>query len=210
MYVTRLKSGKILVKYVSAHSNHTPGKEEDAFLPLCSSAKEEIAMKLSLGIPIERIMHGIYECNGILQFWFYFVDIREDIGHRSKRKEFDELSTRRHLVKRRDILNIKCRVQDQSVIRHKDDATSVQLAVTTLQQEEYNPVLYYKPQHSEDQEFPQLSKDSFVLIIQTEFQKQLYQQFSHKIMCIDSTHGTNAYKFKLVTLMVPDDFAAGT
>ena len=29
-------------------------------------------------------------------------------------------------------------------------------------------------------------------------------------MCIDLTHGTNAYKFKLVTLMVPDDFAAGT
>jgi len=71
-------------------------------------------------------------------------------------------------------------------------------------------MLYYKPQHSED---PHLVKDSFVLILQTEFQKQLYQQFSHKILYIDSTHGTNVYKFKLVTLMVPlmvpDDFAAG-
>ena len=68
MYVTRLKSGKIDVKYISAHSNHNPGKEEDAFLPVPTSAKEEVAMKLSLGIPTERIMHGIYECNGILIF----------------------------------------------------------------------------------------------------------------------------------------------
>ena len=102
------------------------------------------------------------------------------------------------MVKKRDVLNIKSWIHDQSVIRHSDDATSVQLAVTALQQEEYNPVLYYKPQHSED---PHLAKDSFVLILQTEFQKQLYQQFSHKILCIDSTHGTNAYKFKLVKLM---------
>ena len=66
------------------------------------------------------------------------------------------------------------------------------------------------PQHSEYKQFLHLAKDSFVLILQTEFQKQLYQQFSHKIVCIDSTHGLNAYKFKLVTLMVPDDFTAGT
>jgi len=60
MYVTKLRSGKINVKYVAAHSNHTLGKEEDAFLPLPASTKEEIAMKLSLGISIERIMDGTY------------------------------------------------------------------------------------------------------------------------------------------------------
>jgi len=86
--------------------------------------------------------------------------------------------------------NIKSQIHDQSVIRHSDFATSVRLAVTALQQEEYNPVLYYKPQHSED---PHLAKDSFVLILQAEFQKQLYQQFSHKILCIDSAYGTNAH-----------------
>ena len=113
-------------------------------------------------------------------------------------------------MSRRDILNAKCRIQDQSIIRHTDDATSVQLAVTALQKEEYNPILYFKPQHSEDPQLPQFAKDSFILVLQTDFQRQLYQQFSYKILCIDSTHGTNAYKFKLITLMVPDDFAAGT
>ena len=140
----------------------------------------------------------------------YFIDIREDIGHRSKRKEFGETVTRRHLVSRRDILNIRCRIHDQSSIRHTDDATSVQLAVDALRQEEYNPVLYFKPQHHEDLDLPQFSKDSFIIVLQTEFQRQLYRQFCHKILCIDSTHGTNAYKFKLITLMAPDDFAAGT
>ena len=58
MYVTKFKSGNIEVKYISAHSNHTIGPSEDAFLPLPTSTKEEIAMKISLGISIERIMDG--------------------------------------------------------------------------------------------------------------------------------------------------------
>ena len=49
IYVTKFKSGKVEAKYVSAHSNHTTG-------PLPATTKEEIAMKLSVGISIERIM----------------------------------------------------------------------------------------------------------------------------------------------------------
>ena len=87
----------------------------------------------------------------------------------------------------------------------------MQLAVDALRQEEYNPTLYFKPQHREDLDLPQFSKDSFIIILQTEFQRELYRrQFCNRILCIDSTHGANAYKFKLITLMVPDDFAAGT
>ena len=37
----------------------------------------------------------------------------------------------------------------------------------------------------------------------------MYMRYASKILCIDSTHGTNAYKFKLLTAMVADDFAAG-
>ena len=64
MYVTKFKAGNVEVKYVSAHSNHTIGPSEDAFLPLPASIKEEIAMKLALGISIERIMDGnVNYCN---------------------------------------------------------------------------------------------------------------------------------------------------
>ena len=58
MYVTKFKAGNIEVKYIFAHSNHTIGPSEDAFLPVPTSTKEEIAIKLSLGISIERIMDG--------------------------------------------------------------------------------------------------------------------------------------------------------
>ena len=124
------------------------------------------------------------------------------------RKEFDSLVSRKHLVSRQDILNVKHQ-QDLSIIRHSDDATSVQLAVTALQQEKFNPILYFKPQHTVDENYPQLSQDTFALILQTDFQRQMYREFCSKIICIDSTHGTNSYKFKLVTLLVSDDFAAG-
>ena len=33
--------------------------------------------------------------------------------------------------------------------------------------------------------------------------------FGANVICIDSTHGTNAYNFKLVTMMVVDDFGEG-
>ena len=136
-------------------------------------------------------------------------DVREDIAHRSRRKSFSENVTRKHLVTRRDILNIKSRVQDQAIIKHPDDATSVLLAVTQLQQEEFNPVLFFKQQHTVDPDHPEFASDSFILILQSEFQQQMYLRFASKIVCIDSTHGTNAYKFKLLTLMVADDFAMG-
>ena len=58
MYVTKHKAGNVEVEYISAHSNHTIGPTEDAFLKLPTSTKEHIEMKLSLGISIERIIDG--------------------------------------------------------------------------------------------------------------------------------------------------------
>ncbi len=84
------------------------------------------------------------------------------------------------------------------------------LAVTELQHEEFNPVLYFKQQYTVDPNHPEFANDSFILMLQSEFQQQLYCLYASKIVCIDSTHGTNAYKFKLLTLMVADDFATGT
>ena len=108
-------------------------------------------------------------------YQFINVDIREDTGHRNMRKQFDGLVSRKHLVSRQDILNVKHQIQDQSIIRHSDDATSVQLAVNALQQEEFNLILYFKAQHIDDEDYPQLSRDTFVLILQTEFQRQIYR-----------------------------------
>ena len=75
--------------------------------------------------------------------------------------------------------------------------------------EPFNPVLLYKQQGVIKVEYPTLLKDSFILAIQTEFQMTLYRKFSDKILCIDATHGTNAYRFKLITCIVVDEFNHG-
>ena len=53
------------------------------------------------------------------------------------------------------------------------------------------------------------SEDRFVLAIQTKFQQDMYQQYASTVICIDSTHKTNVYDFKLITLMVIDEYGEG-
>ena len=83
----------------------------------------------------------------------------------------------------------------------------VALYVAELQQE---TILMYKEQGEFNPSFPSLPCDSFELALQTEFQLELYKNFASSILCIDSTHGTNAYNFKLITCIVADEFGQGT
>ena len=93
--------------------------------------------------------------------------------------------------------------------RHSDDAVSVHRIVQELSLESPSPVLLYKPQGVEDPELPDVAKDTFLLVIMTEFQATLFETFGGKISCIDSTHKTNQYRFKLLTIMVPDEYHNG-
>ena len=108
-----------------------------------------------------------------------------------------------------DIKNIETKVKDFSIKRHQNDATSVNLIVEELRNEPYNPVLIYKPQGRTEPQYPTLQDETFVLALQTKFQKDLYEAHASTILCIDSTHGTNQYRFKLITCVVPDDYGKG-
>ena len=108
-----------------------------------------------------------------------------------------------------DISNIRRKVVDCTMMRHDDDAPSVGMIVNELRQEPFNPVLLHKPQHCKVEQHPSLPKDCFRLAIQTEWQKALYDKHASSILCIDSTHGTNAYKFKVITCTVADEFGKG-
>ena len=78
-----------------------------------------------------------------------------------------------------------------------------------LRGEPYNPVLIYKPQGTKDPHYPMVSDETFILALQTKFQMELYEKHASTILCIDSTHGTNQYRFKLITCIVPDDHGKG-
>ena len=117
---------------------------------------------------------------------------------------------RKHFITKQDIANVRVKTKDLTVIRHQEDAMSVELFVQELQLEPYNPILLYKHQHENDPAYPSLPKESFLLALQTEFQKQLYKEHANKVLCIDATHGTNAYLLKLITVMVADEYGEGT
>lgn len=59
MYVDKLKNDQVRVEYVSAHTGHDLGPQELKYLPLPESTKQEVTMKISMGIPPERILKGI-------------------------------------------------------------------------------------------------------------------------------------------------------
>ena len=50
-----------------------------------------------------------------------------------------------------------------------------------------------------------MSKNGFLIGIQTSFQRDMLVQFGPTAICMDSTHSTNAYDFFLITILVLDD-----
>ena len=59
MYVDQLQSGKVAVCYVSAHIGHELGPQELRYLLLPKSTKEEVSMKMSMGVPAQNILQGV-------------------------------------------------------------------------------------------------------------------------------------------------------
>ena len=116
---------------------------------------------------------------------------------------------RKHFLTKQDVRNVRVNVTDRLIMKHKEDAMSVHLLVEQLRQEPFNSVIIYKPQGVSDEKYPTLVPEAFVLGIQTEFQLELYNRFANSILCVDSTHGTNAYRFKLMTCIVANEFGQG-
>ena len=56
---------------------------------------------------------------------------------------------------------------------------------------------------------PGLPDDLFLLLIQSEEQAEAYRAHAGKILCVDSTHKTNQYRFKLVSAVVSDENGEG-
>ena len=54
-----------------------------------------------------------------------------------------------------------------------------------------------------------VGSDDFILGIQTDVQLDMLCKYGHMCICMDATHGTNMYDFKLITLLVHDEFGEG-
>ncbi|GFV24565.1 uncharacterized protein TNCV_4376241 [Trichonephila clavipes] len=68
-----------------------------------------------------------------------------------------------------------------------------------------NPILGCKFQGCLSSEYEGLNNEDFFLAIQHPLQKEMLKKFSKEIVCVDSTHVTNSYNFKLIAMLVVDD-----
>ena len=178
-----ITSGKVNVKYCPTHINHSA---ELAHLPIPLDTKKIIAAKLHEGISIEKILDSVRD------------NLTEgQIG-------------REQIISRQDILNIKHRLNIDSIMKHSNDLLSTCAWVQEMEQMVYNPVLLFKPQGpKENDESIYLSDDDFLLAIQTEFQKDAMLQFGKKVILMDATHGTTQYDFLLISVLVVDGHGEG-
>jgi len=147
------------------------------------------AGKLSDGVSFERILE----------------DLQRSVTN--SLTESDAIK-RIHLTDRQDLRNI-CKEFNvtATVTKHQNDLFSVKIWVEEMRAlGNDNPVLYVKFQHEEDEVF---KKEDFVLVLMTQFQREMYLKFGNDIVCIDGTHGLNAYDFYLYSLVIIDEFGNG-
>ena len=128
---------------------------------------------------------------------------------RDNRETFLSEVSRASFVTRQDARNIVRTLDNALKHRHDNDALSVDRLCRELRAEKESVLIAYKPQGRKDEAYPSLGEESFLLGIMTPFQATMFEKHSQRVVCIDSTHKTNPYGFKLVTVVVPDEFKNG-
>jgi hypothetical protein len=143
-------------------------------LNISESDKANIAQKLALKIPFEEILN----------------EIRDSVVN----NKLDRI----HLITRKDLWNIADSYNlNNEAILNKNDYLSVEAWVTNMQTSS-NLIRFYKPQGVLLEDFPELKKEDFFLVIMNEAQKEILQKFGNECVCIDGTHGLNAYDFHIL------------
>ncbi|XP_047104527.1 uncharacterized protein LOC124736037 [Schistocerca piceifrons] len=102
---------------------------------------------------------------------------------------------------RQDLHNIK---RDFDI--GDDQQHNIEVSVSMWLEKMKDCVLLYKKEGEAREDFD--STDS-VIVLMTDYQKQLLQRFGQNIVCVYSTHCTNVYKLLVTTLLVVDDFGSG-
>lgn len=78
-----------------------------------------------------------------------------------------------------------------------------------MEETEDSCIVFYKPQGVSTEKYPQIDKDDFILIIMNQAQQQVLTECGTDVICMDGTHGTNAYGFELTTVLVLDELRQG-
>ena len=193
------KQGTVTVSYCQTH-NHETDFSETKYHPIPKSILELIKQMLLLGASVQYI----------------YRLLREGRATRRNRGKSDNIQ-KKHAISKRQIRGVAHKLKIDKHM-HTNDAKSLRLLVESLENDDYpNPILLYKPEGATDFLIGpsdmgnfKIDKEDFLVAIQTKEQlDMLKKQSRSKIICLDSTHCTNRYNFKLITMVVPDEFGKG-
>lgn len=173
-------TGEVQAEFCLKHVGH---RQENAFNRISKEMRTTIAAKLSQGVSMNSVMDYIRDsmCGPL---------------------------NRDHLITRADLHNIKQQYNINCMQKASADADSVLYWVQEMQCEEFDPVLCFKRQ-GEKSDYNGVEEKDFLLGFQTQFQKEMFEEHANKLICVDATHGTTAYDFQLVTVLVVDDYNEG-
>ncbi|XP_054280779.1 uncharacterized protein LOC128998596 [Macrosteles quadrilineatus] len=175
-------NGIIKVRFCKTHVGH---EAELAHIPLSEIERRELASKIAQKVPFDTILENVQKslCGEI---------------------------KRRHLLTKQDLRNIAKEYSlDSECILHYDDSLSIDSWVEQVRSSDDDCVLIYKPKGDDSPDYPQLQSQDFILGIMTKAQEEMLKKYGGDVICMDSTHGTNAYNYEMTTLLVLDDMRQG-
>ncbi len=175
----RRNDGLCVVTVQKVHVGHSiEDKDEVLHIYLTRVEKETIARQLMAGVSKEEILQTIYK------------DF--DPNH-VKNRRLDTLSSQ-------DIDNVASAFKIKSSAQKTTDPRQVEVFTS----ERSDSILFYKRHNEPDTRFNIFEMEDFVLVYQTNFQKQVLQKYGHKIVAFDVTHSMNSRDCFLHTMLVLD------
>lgn len=177
--VHSVREGKHHVTFCTDHTSH---EIEEECLPVADSAKENIKQNLEQGVPPKEMLRKI-------------------------REKTDPAFASVNFINRKDIENIIAKHSiNQEYKLDEEDGQSVHKFVENNKES----AILYKPMGQVLS--TKINENDFLLAIMNDHQRAILKKAMMEppgVICIDATHGTNAYGIQLVTLMIVNSFGNG-
>ncbi|GBN37925.1 hypothetical protein AVEN_224154-1 [Araneus ventricosus] len=156
--------------------HHYGHGKETSFVQLSVEEQAAIQDNISKGIPFESLLDDI----------------------RDSQSSTDHFQL--YLLKKRDVRFINNAYATDEYNPGLSDAESVDQWVRLCCQMEDSPILFYR------QEDIGSTEEDFLLIIMTEFQKQILMSSARQVVCVDSLYRRKGGRFYLTVLFIMDEY----
>ncbi|KAF6745149.1 hypothetical protein DFP72DRAFT_1091715 [Ephemerocybe angulata] len=187
-------SSPIIGRYVPAH-NHELGASNARYTRISTKTRREVEGMLRMGMDPEKVLE---HARGRI---FDEDNIEELTPDNARRVEF---------ISRADIRRVERKLEAESVRLAQKDGLSVLHWAENLRKQGHYVFLKKTTEAYATANGVRLDPSSFILIIQTKYQRRCWQQHGSRFAGIDATHNTTQYEnMSLFTLLARDRWGHG-